>query len=187
VSERFAVGWVAHIMKTVKTNPDQTATQLLSPAAAAPTVSGAITADRIQMNLQGRDRDAVLRELVALVIPPQEERMSETLFQALKAREDLCSTCVTEGVAIPHARNALVGMVNKPVLAYGRHQGGVNFGALDGKPVRHFFLLCAPNVREHLLLLAKLARLLNQPAFRRKLDAATLPQQVIDLIRTSEQ
>jgi mannitol/fructose-specific phosphotransferase system IIA component (Ntr-type) len=160
------------------------------PGPAAPpvalTVAGAIAPDRITMNLHGHDRDGVLRELVALVIPPAETRMSETLFQALKAREDLCPTCVTEGVAIPHARNALVGMVDRPVLAYGRHQGGVDFGAPDGKAVRHFFLLCAPNVREHLQLLARLARLLNTPAFRRKLDGATLPPQVIDLIQASE-
>lgn len=167
-----------------------TSIQVRSAAGAAPVklaVSDAIVADRVQMNLQGDDRDGVLRQLVHLVIPAQEERMSETLFQALKAREDLCPTCVTEGVAIPHARNALVGMVDKPVLAYGCHQAGVNFGALDGKPVRHFFLLCAPNVREHLQLLSKLARLLNHPAFRRKLDTATTRQQVIDLIQATEQ
>jgi mannitol/fructose-specific phosphotransferase system IIA component (Ntr-type) len=174
-------------MKKIPTKPDKSATQLLSPAQPVPpTVSAAITTDRIQLNLQGRDRDSVLRQLVSLVIPPQEERMSETLFQALKAREDLCPTCVTEGVAIPHARNALVGMVDKPVLAYGCHQAGVDFGAQDGKPIRHFFLLCAPNVREHLQLLSKLARLLNNPAFRRKLDTATTRQQVLDLIRTTD-
>jgi mannitol/fructose-specific phosphotransferase system IIA component (Ntr-type) len=125
--------------------------------------------------------------LCALVLDPREERLFETLLQALRAREDLCPTCVTEGVAIPHARNALVGLVDSSVLAYGRHNQGVDFGALDGKPVYHFFLLCAPNVRQHLQLLSRLARLVNNADFRAKLMAAKLPDDVIAVIRAAEE
>jgi excisionase family DNA binding protein len=163
----------------------------LSPeAAVAPeplTVANAIAAERINLNLQAADRDGILRELVALVLPPEDTARAETLFKALKAREDLCSTCVDEGVAIPHARNALVGLVSAPVLAYGRRSAGVEFGALDGKPVQHFFLLCAPNVRQHLHLLARLARLVRDPAVRAGLLAATQPDQVVALLRDAEQ
>lgn len=150
------------------------------------TISGVMTPSHIQLNLRATARDDVLRELVALVIPPEETERGETLFRALKVREDLCSTCVDEGVAIPHARNALVGLVDQPVLAYGRHRAGVDFGALDGKPVHHFFLLCAPNVREHLQLLARLARLVKNIDFRAKLAAAQQPEAVIALIRDAE-
>jgi mannitol/fructose-specific phosphotransferase system IIA component (Ntr-type) len=150
------------------------------------TVAGSISAERIRFNLTASDRDGILRELVALVIDPAQKRRAQTLFRALKAREDLCPTCVSEGVAIPHARNALVGLVERPVLAYGRHRAGVDFGALDGKPVHHFFLLCAPNVREHLQLLARLSRMLNDPNFRAKLSATEQPQQLIALIRETE-
>jgi mannitol/fructose-specific phosphotransferase system IIA component (Ntr-type) len=150
------------------------------------TVADVMSPGRIQLNLQSTARDDVLRELVALVIDPREAHLAETLFKALKAREDLCSTCVDEGVAIPHARNALVGLVDHPVLAYGRHRAGVDFGALDGKPVHHFFLLCAPNVREHLQLLARLARLVKDINFRAKLAATQQPEQVIALIRDAE-
>ena len=150
------------------------------------TVSSVIAPARINIALTARDKDGVLRELCALVIDPREERLFEAFFQALKAREDMCPTCITEGVAIPHSRNALVGLVDKPVLAYGRHNEGVDFGALDGKPVHHFFLLCAPNVRQHLQLLARLARLVNNPEFRAKLSAAKQPDEVITLIREAE-
>jgi excisionase family DNA binding protein len=150
------------------------------------TVANAISPAHISLNLTAPDKYAVLRELCALVLDPGEERLFETLFQALKAREDLCPTCVSEGVAIPHARNALVGIVDIPVLAYGRHQKGVDFGALDGKPVHHFFLLCAPNVRQHLQLLSRLARLVNNPDFRAKLSAARQPDDIIALIRAAE-
>jgi nitrogen PTS system EIIA component len=164
--------------------------QQLSPEAtglpAALTVANVITPARINLNLTASDKNGVLRELCALVLDPHEERLFETLFQALRAREDLCPTCVTEGVAIPHARNALVGLVDTPVLAYGRHNRGVDFGALDGKPVHHFFLLCAPNVRQHLQLLSRLARLVNNPDFRAWLDAAQKPEDIIALIQEAE-
>jgi mannitol/fructose-specific phosphotransferase system IIA component (Ntr-type) len=151
------------------------------------TIAGAMETSRMNLNLTSPDRDGVLHELVALVIPPDDRRLSDTLFNALKAREELCSTCVNEGVAIPHSRNAIVGLVEQPVIAYGRHPKGIDFGALDGKPVRHFFLLCAPNVREHLQLLARLARMLNRPEFRTKLGAAKQPLDVLALIRDREQ
>jgi len=151
-----------------------------------PTVANAITPARINLDLGSADKDGVLRELCALVVDPREERLFETFLQALKAREDLCPTCVTEGVAIPHSRNAVVGIVDHPVLAYGRHVRGIDFGALDGKPVHHFFLLCAPNVREHLQLLARLARLVNNPEFRAQLAAARQPNDVIRLIADTE-
>jgi len=124
--------------------------------------------------------------LCALVIDAREERLFDALFQALKVREDLCPTCVSEGVALPHARNALVGLVDNPVIAYGRHVQGIDFGAFDGKPVHHFFLLCAPNVREHLQLLARLTRLVNNPEFRANLKAARERNDVIRLIAEAE-
>jgi nitrogen PTS system EIIA component len=150
------------------------------------TVEGALSLNRVNLSLAGSDKDAVLRELTAMVIPPAKKQLSDTLFQALKAREDLCSTCVDEGVAIPHSRNAIVGLVSEPVIAYGRHLNGIDYGALDGKPVRHFFLLCAPNVRQHLQLLARLARLIKEPNFRNALSNAQNAEQVLGLIHDSE-
>jgi mannitol/fructose-specific phosphotransferase system IIA component (Ntr-type) len=165
--------------------------QELSPEASGMpqplTLANALSISRININLTANDKEGVLRELSALVINPREERLFDTFLQALKAREDMCPTCITEGVAIPHSRNALVGLVDNPVIAYGRHKNGIDFGALDGKPVKHFFLLCAPNVRQHLQLLVRLARLVNSAKFRSQLTAAKLPDQVIALIREAEE
>jgi mannitol/fructose-specific phosphotransferase system IIA component (Ntr-type) len=157
-------------------------------AASAPSplsVAGAMSRARIRLNLAGASKDAVLRELAIMVVDPRRKRDVDTLVKALKAREKLCSTCVDEGVAIPHSRNALVGLVRKPVIAYGRHVG-IDFGALDGQPVQHFFLLCAPTVQQHLRLLGRLARMLHDPAFLGKLNAAQTPDDVLALVRASE-
>lgn len=150
------------------------------------TLAGAMSADLMNLALKGADKNAVLHELVGMVIERGNKRHAELFFQALKAREDLCSTCVNDGIAIPHARNALVGLVDKPLLAYGRHVAGIDFGAMDGQPVRHFFLLCAPNVREHLQLLSWLSRILHKAEFRKQLETVSLPADVIALVRDAE-
>jgi excisionase family DNA binding protein len=150
------------------------------------TIAGVMDVSRIKLKLLGHAKDAVLRELVELVIDPLNCRQTDLFFQALKARVDLCPTCVNEGVAIPHARNALIGLVDQPLVAYGRHPAGIEFGALDGQPVRHFFLLCAPTVREHLQLLARLARVVREPKFREQLLAAATPHDVLARVRTAE-
>jgi len=152
----------------------------------AVTVTGALTPARMNFSLLGADKDSVLRELTALVVNPTQKRLFNSLFKALKAREDLCTTCVNEGVAMPHSRNAIVGLVDHPVIAYGKHVKGVDYGAFDGKPVHHFFLLCAPNVRQHLQLLARLARLLHNPQFRTKLDPLTSPDDLLALVQRYE-
>jgi excisionase family DNA binding protein len=151
------------------------------------TLAGAMDVGRVSLKLRGSNKHVVLHELVALVIEPTQQRQAEIFFQALKAREDLCSTCVNGGVAIPHARNALVGLVDKPLLAYGRHPAGIDFGALDGQPVHHYFLLCAPSVREHLKLLARLSRVLHGAGFREQLAAMQSAADVIALVRVAEQ
>lgn len=151
-----------------------------------PLVANLLTPRRVKLDLRAVARDGVLRELVGLVIEPHEKRSAEALFAALKAREELCPTCVNEGVAIPHARNAIVGLVDRVVIAYGRSRRGVDFGALDGQPVHHFFLLCAPNVRDHLHVLAQLARLMRNAKLVAQLMDGQTTAAVITAIREAE-
>ena len=141
----------------------------------------------IKLNLAGNDRDAVLAELVAQIpeIADQPEARA-TLLRALQEREQLHSTGVGDGIALPHARNALVGLVDRPVIVFGRHPQGVPYGAIDGVPARLFFLLIAPTVTQHLAMLARISRLLRDPKLRQNLLAADRPEKVIALIREAE-
>jgi excisionase family DNA binding protein len=156
------------------------------PLPVMPLVANLLTPRRVKLDLRSTNRDGVLRELVALVIESHEKRSSDMLFEALKTREEMCPTCVNEGVAIPHARNALVGLVDRTVICYARSRRGVDFGSLDGQAIHHFFLLCAPNVREHLQALAQLARLMRDPMLRDRLASARSAASVITLIREAE-
>ncbi len=95
--------------------------------------------DRVIIGLKGQDKDSVLQELVSVLnLKPEQERL---VLEQLKKREAIGSTGVGKGVAIPHTRSVVVDDV---YLVVGVHKDGVDFQALDGKPVHLFFLLIAP-------------------------------------------
>ncbi len=155
------------------TNPG-VLSQLLSPAT-------------IQLNLKSTDRDSVLAELVNQI--PQlagQPAERQTLLRALHEREQLYSTGIGDGIALPHARNALVGLVDESVIVFGRHAQGIPYGAIDSAPARLFFLLIAPTVTQHLAILARLSRLLRDPKLRQDLLAVETPDKAIDLIAEAE-
>jgi mannitol/fructose-specific phosphotransferase system IIA component (Ntr-type) len=141
----------------------------------------------IILDLKGGDRDAVLAELVnqspQLASQPEAR---QTLLRALHEREQLYSTGIGDGIALPHSRNALVGLVDQPIMVYGRHKRGIPYGAVDSVPARQFFLLIAPTVTQHLAILARLGRLLRSPKLRQNLLAADKPEKVQALIREAE-
>lgn len=142
----------------------------------------------VNLHLKSADRDSVLGELVDQVpeLADQPEAR-QTLLRALHERERLHSTGIGDGVALPHARNALVGLVHDPLMAFGRHDTGVPFDAIDKAPARLFFLLLAPTVTQHLAILARLTRLLRDPKLRKELLAANSPEELIASIREAEQ
>jgi mannitol/fructose-specific phosphotransferase system IIA component (Ntr-type) len=142
---------------------------------------------RINLNLQSTDREAVLSELVSQ-IPELAERPEarQTLLRALREREQLHSTGIGDGVALPHARNALVGLVDRPLIVFGRHAQGIPYGAIDSVPARMFFLLIAPTVTQHLAVLARLSRLLRDPRVRQNLMTAPSAEKVIGAVRDGE-
>jgi mannitol/fructose-specific phosphotransferase system IIA component (Ntr-type) len=151
------------------------------------TVSELFSPAAINLNLESTDRDAVLNELVNQI--PQLAKQPEarkTLLRALQERELLHSTGIGDGIALPHARNALVGLVDEPIVVFARHATGIPYGAIDNVPARLFFLLIAPTVTQHLGILARLSRILRDPKVRQNLLTADRPEKVISLIRDAE-
>ena len=151
-------------------------------------LSDLLTPASIQLQLRGTNRDAVLSELIDHI--PQiagQPAAKQTLLRALQEREDLHSTGIGEGIALPHARNALVGMVDRAVIVFGRHPTGVQYGADDRIPAKVFFLLVATNVSEHLRLLARISRLLRATKLRQELLKVDKTENVLKLLRDAEQ
>jgi mannitol/fructose-specific phosphotransferase system IIA component (Ntr-type) len=141
----------------------------------------------INLELKSVDRDAVLVELVDQIPGlARQPEARQTLLRALREREELHSTGIGDGIALPHARNALVGLVDRPIIVFGRHPVGIAYGAIDAIPARLFFLLIAPTVTQHLAILARLSRLLRDPRLRQSLLKAANPEQVLELLRAAE-
>jgi len=150
-------------------------------------LSELISPATINLNLTGANRNAVLEELVAQIpaLADQPEAR-QTLLRALHEREQLHSTGIGDGVALPHARNALVGLVGEPVIVFGRHAQGIPYGAIDGVPANLFFLVIAPTVTQHLAALARISRLMRDPKLRKNLLAADSAKTIQSQIREAE-
>ena len=119
-------------------------------------------------DLQAETKEGVLRELSGVIARIMPALSAETLTGILMDREDLGSTGIGDGVAIPHGR---VGGIDRLVAAFGRSRSGVQFHSLDGKPAHLFFVILAPEYSAgmHLKALARISRLLKDERFRTSL------------------
>jgi nitrogen PTS system EIIA component len=144
---------------------------------ALPRLSEAVRAGGVQHDVPGADKASVLRAVVdALQLPPGLDRAF--LHQMLLAREQLGSTGLGHGVAIPHPRNPILLRVPAPAVAVSYLAKPIDYGALDGSPVHTLFTLVTPSMRAHLHLLAVIAAALQDPEVPRLL-AARAPEAVL--------
>jgi len=135
--------------------------------------------------LKGKTKEEVLRELATAMAAQHQDIDAHRLVDVLWERERLGSTAIGDGIAIPHGK--LPGL--KTVLgAFGRHPQGVDFQSLDGKPTKLLFLLVAPedSVGQHLKALARVSRLLKDPAFRNQLMSAPDQSELYRCIREED-
>jgi nitrogen PTS system EIIA component len=129
--------------------------------------------DAITLKLRGESKDEVLAELVALL--RVDERSSGTLLRIIQRRENLGSTGIGRGIAIPHCRSLAV---NRLRLAFGQRDQGIDYQAIDGKPVCHFFLIVAPPLEisnQYLPVLGKIAQFAKEPDVPDRLNALRSP------------
>lgn len=121
--------------------------------------------------LVGREKDAVLRELAALLVSEHQALDEKRVLQVFQEREKISTTAIGEGVAIPHGK--LPG-VERVLGVFARSTEGVDFASLDGEPTHLFFALVAPEgaAADHLKALARISRLLKDTTFRERLMQA---------------
>ena len=142
----------------------------------------------ISVDLQAKDKEGVIRELVQLLVKAGEIKPAEEgkIVPVLLARESLGSTGIGQGVGIPHGKS---NVVRQLVGAFGVSRRGVNFDSLDGEAAQIFFLLLAPedSAGPHLKALARISRLLKDRYFRDSLKEAKDEKQVIRIIQQEDQ
>lgn len=139
----------------------------------------------INAGLEAKNKDEVLAELVNVIIEGGLKLNSSSIIDVLKQRENLGSTGIGEGVAIPHGK---ISNLNDIVVAFGRSEKGIPYDSLDGKPVHLFFLLLAPenSAGQHLKILAKISKMLKDVCFRNKLIAAKSRDELYQIILDQE-
>jgi PTS system nitrogen regulatory IIA component len=140
----------------------------------------------VSVSLVARDKRGAIEELVDLLVASTNDVSErDAVIKAVWDREELMSTGIGQGVGIPHAKTNAVTRLH---AVFGRSAAGVDFAALDSKPVHIFFLLVAPEDQSgpHVKALARISRLLKQSYFRQALLDARKAQDVLTIIREEE-
>lgn len=130
----------------------------------------------VSTSLDATSKGEVLKQLAALYAQSDLGTDPKTIAEVLEERERLASTGVGSGVAIPHGRLAELPGVR---LVLGMHRAGVDFDAVDGRPVHILVGVLAPDgqASAHLKVLARISRLLRDPRLRERLLAAADPSE----------
>lgn len=136
--------------------------------------------DAISLDIEADTKDDILKELIRLL--GLDEKSEGILFKMLKRRENLGSTGIGRGIAIPHCRSLVVSRLR---VAFGRKPAGVEYNAIDNQPVHNFFLIVAPPLEvsnQYLPVLGKLAQFAKDPGITQRLAQIETPEQFLALL-----
>lgn len=146
---------------------------------ALPNVVEALRAGGVVGHVPGTDKRSVLAALLAhLKLPKGVDR--EGLLQIVMAREQLGSTGIGEGIAIPHVRNPIVMRVARPVLLLGQLEQPIDYASIDKRPVHSVFLIITPTTRSHLHILSRLGYILQDRGLRELLAARAPAERILE-------
>ena len=151
-----------------------------------PLLSALMTEATVEVPLVATSRTSVLRALVGVAEQSWQVYDPDAVLAAIQTREELSSTGLPSGVAIPHPRRPLVNALGESIIAYGRTGSGIPFGAPQGALTDIFFLVLCRDDRTHLKVLARLSRLLLRPQFLDELRSADSPAETFRLIESAE-
>ena len=141
------------------------------------------TENLVTFGLKSNDKSSVLKELVDLAADSNLVKNGEQLLKDVEEREELVTTGVGYGVAFPHAKKKATKGI---VIAFGRSEEGIDFDAMDHKPVHLFFLIAAPEdaIGAHLNVMARLSYIMKSEENREKMMKVTSPGELLQMIDT---
>jgi len=138
-------------------------------------------ADLFIPELNATTKEELLTEMVNYLAAHRNLKDTQLILEMLKHREDLGSTGIGYGIAIPHGRTL---SVSELLVVFGKTTRGVDFDAIDGQPVHLIFMIVAPPQEQsnvYLPFLGKLVELLKTPGVREQLQEATTFQEFISI------
>jgi excisionase family DNA binding protein len=141
-----------------------------------------LPAELVGMEIRPGGKKQVLEQLLDLLAGgglPVDRRV---FLQKLLDREDMVSTAIFPGIALPHFRKPEECPLAEPRLVLGICRQGTDFDSLDGRPTHVFFLICAGNVVVHLKIIAELALLFRRASLVEDLLAARDPSAALQAL-----
>ena len=140
---------------------------------------------RVLLDLPGGSKREILDALAAPVSVTHGHLDPAALLDVLVRREEISTTAIADGIAIPHGK---LGIGEEVICAFGLSRRGLDFKSVDGKPSQLFFLLVSPEnfPTRHLQWLAHIAVLLKNPELRSNLLTASSPADVLSIIEAEE-
>jgi mannitol/fructose-specific phosphotransferase system IIA component (Ntr-type) len=137
-----------------------------------------IKKENILLDIKGKNKENVLREMAELAAGDCPELDMDTIHLLLLEREYIGSTGVGNGVAIPHARTPDLDAL---VLCFGRTHTGIGFDAIDNQPVHFIIMILSPldQPEEYLKTLGAVSRNLKKPEIRKQLRLAATREQIV--------
>jgi PTS system nitrogen regulatory IIA component len=148
-------------------------------------ISALLRIEAIELPLGARTRSSVISKMCELAARTHLLWDSAKMVEAVRAREEMHSTALDNGVALLHPRRPMSTILAEAVLALGISPGGIPFGA-DGQLTDVFFLICSTSDHEHLRILARLSRIINGQAFLATLRSAENAPTAFKLIQDRE-
>ena len=148
-------------------------------------VADYIKVDTINLNLESKNKNAVIKELYGNLKKTNLIKDEEQGLNDILAREDMGSTGIGKRIALPHAKTKAV---DELMITFGISKNGISYNSVDDENVNIFFMFLCPENKsqEYLKVLARISRLIREDKFIDNLLKAESNEQIIEIIRTEE-
>jgi PTS system nitrogen regulatory IIA component len=148
-------------------------------------IAALLRPETIAAPLAARTRTSVITQMAQLAANTHLLWDAEAMAEAVRAREEMHSTALDNGVALLHPRRPMGSILAEAILALGITAGGIPFGN-DGRLTDIFFLICSTSDHEHLRILARLSRVINDGDFLAALRGASNAAEVERLVASRD-
>ncbi len=140
----------------------------------------------IHYRVEGNDKRSLLRSVIGLLNLPDDIK-KESLLEAMLVREELGSTGLGNGIAIPHTRYPVITHIPYAIVSISFLEKPIDYGAIDGQPVSCLFTLISPTVRSHLKILSRIAFVLKNINVKDAITNQNSREVILNEIEKSEQ
>ena len=171
--------WLITRMKTL---PDRELEDLIDSEKLPVPLSALLRPELVRLDIEDVGVERILQLLTEPLVREQLLADQADFVEKLAEREEMVSTAIFPGIAVPHARKPEECPVSEPRIVVGVSRGGVDFNSLDGQSTHLFCLICANQVILHLKIIAELALVFRQPNLIDKLKTAADSEEVLQIL-----